>query len=38
MTMTHRVDTTPHNVGPQQYSLTADWLGLGHKSSTIMGE
>ena len=35
--MTYRVDTAPHDVEPQQYSLIADWLGLGHKSSATMG-
>ena len=37
ITMTYRVDTTPHDVEPQPYSLTADWLGLGHKGSATMG-
>ena len=36
ITMTYRVDTTPHDVEPQPYSLTADWLGLGHKGSATM--
>ena len=35
-TMTYRVDTTPHDVKPQPYSLTTDWLGLGHKGSATM--
>ena len=38
ITMTYRVDTTPHDVEPQPYSLTADWLRLGHKGSATMGE
>ena len=37
ITMTSRVDTTPHDVELQPYSLTADWLGLGHKGNAIMG-
>ena len=37
ITMTYRVDTTPHDVEPPPYSLTADWLGLGHKGSATMG-
>ena len=35
-TMTYRVDTTPHSVEPEPYSLTADWLGFGHKGSASM--
>ena len=37
ITMTSRVDTTPHDLKPQPYSLTADWLGLGHKGNATMG-
>ena len=36
ITMTSRVDTTPHDVEPQPYSITADWLGLGYKGNAIM--
>ena len=36
-TMTSRGDTTLHDVEPQPYSLTADWLELGHKGSATMG-
>ena len=35
--MTSRVDTTPHDVEPQPYTLTADSLGLGNKGSATMG-
>ena len=35
-TMTSRVDTTPHDVELQPYSLIADWLGLGHKGNATM--
>ena len=36
--MTSRVDTTPHDVEPQPYSLTDDLLGLGHnKGNATMG-
>ena len=38
VTMTSRIDTTPHDVEPQLYSFTADWLGLGHNgNATMMG-
>ena len=38
ITMTYRVDTTPHDVEPQPYSIAADWLGLRHKgSATAVG-
>ena len=37
ITMTSRVDTTPHDVEPQPYSLTADWLGLGHTGNATIG-
>ena len=37
ITMTSRVDTTPRDVEPRPYSLTADWLGLGHKGNATMG-
>ena len=37
MMTTSRVDTTPHDVEPQPYSLTADWLVLGHKGNATMG-
>ena len=33
ISMTSRIGTTPHDVEPQPYSLTAFWLGLGHKGS-----
>ena len=36
ITMTYSVDTTPHDVEPQPYSLTAGWLGLGHKGNATM--
>ena len=36
--MTSRVDTTPCDVEPQPYSLTADWLGLGHKGNATIWE
>ena len=35
--MISRVDTTPRDVESQPYSLTADWLGLGHKGNATMG-
>ena len=35
--MTSHVDTTPHDVELQPYSLTADWLGLGHKGNATKG-
>ena len=35
--MTSRVDTTPDDVELQPYSLTADWMGLGHKGNATMG-
>ena len=37
ITMTSGVDTAPHGVEPQPYSLTADCLGLGHKGSATTG-
>ena len=37
ITMTSRVDTTPHDVKLQPYSLTTDWQGLGHKGNATMG-
>ena len=36
MTMTSRVDTTPDDVELQPYSITADWLGFGHKGNATM--
>ena len=35
--MTSCVDTIPHDVEPQPYSITADWLRLGHKGNATMG-
>ena len=36
ITISYRVDTTPHDVEPKSYELVADWLGLGRKGSAIM--
>ena len=35
-TIISRVDTTPHDVELQLFSLTAAWLGLGHKGNATM--
>ena len=37
VTMTSRVDTTQHDVEPQPYYLTAEWLELEHKGNATMG-
>ena len=36
ITMASIVDTPAHGVELQPYSLTADWLGLGHKGEATM--
>ena len=37
ITMTSLVSTTPHDVEPQPYSLTAGCLGLGYMGNATIG-